>query len=243
MADVLVRIEGHIVMFTPESDFAKEWVSENLSLESWQWWGNAFAVEMGYAGDLIQGMMGDGLEVIPESHNMTDEDKQYLAKMGITASKTAAVPFMPVRPQTTSTVPPAPGAPVPPGESMAVNEKPEEEKHTVVPELPNALFHMAGWGGWSRVSMNTVQSDDKRFTITQIDPTRRIKTFMLKDLETGESYEERTMRGAKKKAKEIREGASEPVIAPVVEEPAQPTYTPPVVMTASYTNPLLLKKK
>ena len=155
-----------------------------------------------------------------------------------------SVPFMPVRQQTTPTVPPAPGAPTPMGESMAVNEEPEQEKHTVVPELPNALFHMAGWSGWNRVSMNTVQSDDKRFTITQIDPIRRIKTFMLKDLETGESYEERTMRGAKKKAKEIREGVTTEPVTPVeeVEEPTQPTYTPPVAIAASYKNPLLKKK-
>jgi hypothetical protein len=58
-------------------------------------------------------------------------------------------------------------------------------------------------GGWKRISMNTVQSDDNRFTITQIDPTRRSKWFLLKDMETGESYEETTMTGAKKKAKQI----------------------------------------
>lgn len=64
-------------------------------------------------------------------------------------------------------------------------------------------------GGWKRISMNTVQSDDNRFTITQIDPTRRSKWFLLKDMETGESYEETTMTGAKKKALEIRGDADD----------------------------------
>lgn len=87
---------------------------------------------------------------------------------------------------------------------MAVNEQPEKEKHTVPPELPNALFHMAGRGGWNRISMSTVQSDDKRFTITHIDATRRNDWFLLKDLQTGEQYEETTMTSAKDKAKILR---------------------------------------
>ena len=70
-------------------------------------------------------------------------------------------------------------------------------------------------GGWKRISMSTVQSDDSRFTITIIDPTRRGKWFLLKDLETGESYEEHTMTDAKKKALEIRGDE------PVEEEPEE----------------------
>ena len=66
MADVLVRNEGSIVMFTPKSQEAKNWVDDNLGLESWQWLGPAFAVEWRYAPDIVNGMTGDGLEVLRE---------------------------------------------------------------------------------------------------------------------------------------------------------------------------------
>jgi hypothetical protein len=140
---------------------------------------------------------------------------------------------------------------------MAVNEQPEQEKHTVPPELPNALFHMAGRGGWNRISMSTVQSDDKRFTITHIDATRRNDWFLLKDLESGDQHEMRTMTEAKRKAKRLRENlngfqhddgsddyslAGEPVSdgqAPQV----QVTPVNAVTHVGSYSNPLLKKNR
>ncbi len=164
-------------------------------------------------------------------------------------SNKAALPFMSVRPQTTPNVQPNAAAPAPPlsgrsRESVAIDE-PEDsgsmEKRTVPPELPNALFHMAGRGGWNRVSMNTVQSDDKRFTITQIDPTRRIKTFMLKDLDLGESYEERTMTDAKRKAKYIRDRANRVEVRTEETPQALPEYTPTTALVASFSNQLLKK--
>lgn len=64
-------------------------------------------------------------------------------------------------------------------------------------------------GGWKRISVNSVESDDKRFTITVIDPTRRYKWFLLKDYTTGKGYECPTMTSAKEKAKAIREREAE----------------------------------
>lgn len=52
-----------IVMVEPVSNAAKEWVSEHVQLEDWQWFGGAFSVEPRYASDLIEGIRGDGLTV------------------------------------------------------------------------------------------------------------------------------------------------------------------------------------
>ena len=92
MADVLVRNEGTVVLLTPKSVEARAWVDENLGLEAWQWLGDSFAVEWRYAPNVVDGMIGDGLEVIPESHEITDEDLQWLAELHITATKTVAEP-------------------------------------------------------------------------------------------------------------------------------------------------------
>jgi hypothetical protein len=215
MADVTTNNEGAVIMFTPESDLGKQWVEDNLDLEPWQWRGNSFSVEPTYVPDILKGMKEDGLKV--ES-----------------TAKVAAAPFVPTgKPQIPQRL----------RESVAVGAPAEdEEKRTVPPELPNALFHMAR-GGWKRISMNTVQSDDDRFTITQIDPTRRSKWFLLKDLITGESYENPTMTEAKMRAKKISdyEGLDQQdkdnYDYPVVEEP---TDLPQSVL--AFTNKLLNKK-
>ena len=61
--DVQIENEGSIFMFRVLTDTAREWVKENVGLESWQWHGNAFAVEHRFAEDLAEGMQGDGLNV------------------------------------------------------------------------------------------------------------------------------------------------------------------------------------
>lgn len=61
--DIEVSNGGSIYMFTPLTGFARDWVSENISLESWQWIGSSFAVESRFAADLAQVMTDDGLEV------------------------------------------------------------------------------------------------------------------------------------------------------------------------------------
>lgn len=59
--DMKIQDEGSIVLFVPLTDFARQWVDENLALESWQWFGDGFAVEHRYADPLRQGMENDGL--------------------------------------------------------------------------------------------------------------------------------------------------------------------------------------
>ena len=61
--DVQIENEGSIFMFHVLTDTAREWVDENVGLESWQWLGRAFAVEHRFAEDLAGGMQEAGLEV------------------------------------------------------------------------------------------------------------------------------------------------------------------------------------
>ena len=63
VADVRTRDEGSIILITPISPEAKAWVSENVQLEGWQWFGNSFSCEPRYVDDLIAGMQDAGLEV------------------------------------------------------------------------------------------------------------------------------------------------------------------------------------
>ena len=50
-------------LITPITEICKDWVKENVNLESWQWLGDSFAVEHRYAVDLVVGMLGEGLVV------------------------------------------------------------------------------------------------------------------------------------------------------------------------------------
>jgi hypothetical protein len=61
--DVLVGDHGSVCMVTPMSPAAREWVDENVSLESWQWLGTSFSCEPRYVTSLIEGMQEDGLTV------------------------------------------------------------------------------------------------------------------------------------------------------------------------------------
>ncbi len=62
-ADVTVHDGGTIFMFELNTEAARAWVQENVSLEAWQWMGDAFVVEHRYAGGLAEGMIEHGLRV------------------------------------------------------------------------------------------------------------------------------------------------------------------------------------
>lgn len=61
--DVRVSGGGSIYMVEPVSETALTWVEENVGLESWQWMGDAFAVEHRYIENLVAGMQDAGLTV------------------------------------------------------------------------------------------------------------------------------------------------------------------------------------
>jgi hypothetical protein len=63
-ADIIVRREGYsMVLFTPESDAAREWLEENLETEGWQWLGDSLALDGRCAPPIVDGMLAAGLEV------------------------------------------------------------------------------------------------------------------------------------------------------------------------------------
>ncbi len=61
--DVSVANHGSICMIQPLTQAAKDWVEENVPLESWQFMGTAFSCEPRYVDNLVEGMRGDGLVV------------------------------------------------------------------------------------------------------------------------------------------------------------------------------------
>lgn len=63
MIDVLIEKHGTIVLVRPLTDAAKEWVTDNVPLESWQWMGDAFACEPRLVENLVTGMTDGGLKV------------------------------------------------------------------------------------------------------------------------------------------------------------------------------------
>jgi hypothetical protein len=60
-----ITIENHrsVFLFHLHSDAARTWVEDNVSTESWQWFGQALAVDHHCARDLAQGMLDDGFTV------------------------------------------------------------------------------------------------------------------------------------------------------------------------------------
>jgi hypothetical protein len=59
--DILVQNEGTVFVFCPITSQGKEWVSENVHSEPWQWFGDVLVVEHRFAWGLAQGMKDAGL--------------------------------------------------------------------------------------------------------------------------------------------------------------------------------------
>lgn len=62
MVDVQVEDCGSLFLLDLCSDFARQWVAENVSEES-MFFGMKLVVEPRYVRDLLQGMLNDGLDV------------------------------------------------------------------------------------------------------------------------------------------------------------------------------------
>ena len=62
IVDVQVDRSGSLFLFDLKSNAAKTWVKDHVS-EECTFWGGALVVEHGYAMDVANGMMGDGLIV------------------------------------------------------------------------------------------------------------------------------------------------------------------------------------
>ncbi len=62
VADVDVQDEGTLVLFTPRTEAAQNWI-ENSVQDGAQFWAGALVVEHRYAQSLLDGMVSDGLTV------------------------------------------------------------------------------------------------------------------------------------------------------------------------------------
>lgn len=52
-----------IVLVTPATQAAIDWIEENVSVPEWGWIGSSLAVEHRYVGTLLSGAIMDGLTV------------------------------------------------------------------------------------------------------------------------------------------------------------------------------------
>lgn len=60
--DVSVENHGSIFIVQPLSEAANDWIAEHVGDDA-QWFGGGLAVGHHYVGDLVQGMIDDGLIV------------------------------------------------------------------------------------------------------------------------------------------------------------------------------------
>jgi hypothetical protein len=66
VSDVRIETGGRLssmVLITPVSYVGRQWIDENLQVEGWQWLGRSLAVDKRYAAPIVDGMIGDGLDV------------------------------------------------------------------------------------------------------------------------------------------------------------------------------------
>jgi hypothetical protein len=63
MSDVRIESDSSMVVITPVSHLGRQWLSENAQYESWQWLGRSLAIDKRFAADIVEGMIGDGLDV------------------------------------------------------------------------------------------------------------------------------------------------------------------------------------
>lgn len=62
MPDFRFANHGSITLLTPITDAALDWVEENLSAERMNY-GPAIVIEPRFAGEILDGLQGDGLTV------------------------------------------------------------------------------------------------------------------------------------------------------------------------------------
>lgn len=60
--DVNVEVAGSIVLVFPLTDAARQWIDDHINEDAPRWCGG-IAVEPRYAGDLLNGMAEDGLDI------------------------------------------------------------------------------------------------------------------------------------------------------------------------------------
>jgi hypothetical protein len=63
MTDVYISNNGSVFSFQPVTKAGKDWITENVQTESWQWLGDTLAIESRFAAQLADGMISAGLDI------------------------------------------------------------------------------------------------------------------------------------------------------------------------------------
>ena len=61
--DIRIANHGSLFTATPVTDAGRDWIDENVGGET-QWWCGGLVVEHRFIDNLVDGMVGDGLEVV-----------------------------------------------------------------------------------------------------------------------------------------------------------------------------------
>lgn len=63
VADIEIQNHGTLLLVTPLNTDASKWVTANVVVEGWQWFGGGFVVEPRYVESIVHHARGDGLVV------------------------------------------------------------------------------------------------------------------------------------------------------------------------------------
>lgn len=61
--DVRLSFHGSIVLLSPETDIARDWIEAHIDTEAAQFWAGALAVEPRYLEPILEGMREEGLRI------------------------------------------------------------------------------------------------------------------------------------------------------------------------------------
>ena len=70
-ADFRITYHGTITTITPLSDACREWLEENVEIETWQRFGTSIAIEPRYVQQLAEAMIEEGFVVL--GHDISAE--------------------------------------------------------------------------------------------------------------------------------------------------------------------------
>lgn len=67
MSDFRITYHGTVTLLYPLTPACREWITENVAVEDWQWFGSAaagegFAVEPRYVDTLVTALVTEGFE-------------------------------------------------------------------------------------------------------------------------------------------------------------------------------------
>jgi len=61
--DFVILDQGSIVILTPQSQEAHDWLNEHIDTENAQWWSGGVVIEHRYAGDILSAITQENLKI------------------------------------------------------------------------------------------------------------------------------------------------------------------------------------